>query len=113
MLKLATLMMHTDVIAPRAEARNRLARPGRGIWVVGAFVVAYIIAFLSLYLHFRSIPEYWNAWAGTWDNLFVIPMLPTFADLRTITNGTECWLQGIDVYVSDPCDPWARSTNYP
>lgn len=40
-------------------------------------------------------------------------MSPSFADLRTITHGIDCLLNGRDPYVVSLCDPWGRVYNYP
>jgi hypothetical protein len=35
-------------------------------------------------------------------------LIPTFADLRAYTTAWECDRAGIDVFVTNPCDPWRR-----
>ncbi|KHD05940.1 hypothetical protein PN36_11500 [Candidatus Thiomargarita nelsonii] len=40
-------------------------------------------------------------------------MSPSFADLRNLTSGLECYRQGLDPLINNPCDPWDRPMNYP
>ena len=36
-----------------------------------------------------------------------------FADILTVLTGAECLRAGHDPLVSNPCDPWGRTLNYP
>lgn len=40
------------------------------------------------------------------------PVTEPFLDLRYIFAGVECWSKGIDVYISNPCDPLGRPHGY-
>lgn len=40
------------------------------------------------------------------------PVTDSFLDLRYIFADAECWRKGIDVYLSDPCDPLGRLLGY-
>lgn len=47
-------------------------------------------------------------WVEMWVRAGGVPvLLPTFADLRAYTTAWECDRAGIDVFVSNTCDPWA------
>lgn len=48
-------------------------------------------------------------WVAIWNRLGVPALLPTFADTRAYTAAWECDRAGIDVFVSNPCDPWQRT----
>jgi hypothetical protein len=94
-----------------AIGRTRLA--ARGSWLLLALLAAAGAYVVARYCALAPALGPDGAWAAVWRELAVPSQLPVFADLRTITNGTECWRRGIDVYVADPCDPWGRKTNYP
>lgn len=47
-------------------------------------------------------------WVQMWGRAGIPVLLPTFADLRAYTTAWECDRAGIDVLVSNPCDPWGR-----
>lgn len=47
-------------------------------------------------------------WVEMWSRAGVPVLLPTFADLRAYTTAWECDRAGIDVFVSNPCNPWGR-----
>lgn len=40
-------------------------------------------------------------------------MTPHFADIRTLTHGSEAIAIGVDPMVENPGDPWSRKLNYP
>ena len=40
------------------------------------------------------------------------PRVPPFVDLHGVLESIQCWRQGVDVYVSSPCDALHRRFNY-
>src|SRR5262249_18094897 len=44
--------------------------------------------------------------------IMVRPNLPPFFDLEFLRTTTTCWWRGVDVYVSNPCDPLNRPMDY-
>jgi hypothetical protein len=69
-----------------------------GVFVVGAAAAS------SLWLFDRS----GELWARVLARIGVFALFPTFADLRAYTAAWECDRAGLDVVVSNPCDPWSR-----
>ena len=69
------------------------------------YFVPVIIAYLS--------PNYPQSWKSQLVYPLVPKMLPSFADMRVITAGSECIRLGYDVLIDNPCDPWNRPMNYP
>lgn len=68
-------------------------------------VVLLITIFCLLFIFYG----YNNTWL-----LWNVPTLsPHFADLRVITAGAESYAKGYEPMISNPCDPWNRSLNYP
>lgn len=50
----------------------------------------------------------------SWAKFFVPTMHPVFADLRSITATSECYLTDPSwTFNSESCDPWGRQFNYP
>jgi hypothetical protein len=52
-------------------------------------------------------------WRETWSLFGFRPLVPVFADLRTVQAGLAAAAQGLDPQVSNPGDPWGRTMNYP
>lgn len=52
-------------------------------------------------------------WRETWSLFGFRPLVPVFADLRTVQAGLVAAAQGIDPQLSNPADPWGRTMNYP
>lgn len=74
---------------------------GRGRLIVLAVLAGYFLLVVALGGH------------DGWDTLGVPAAAPLFFDLHSITSGWECTRMGIDVLVSNPCDPGLRPPNYP
>jgi hypothetical protein len=62
--------------------------------------------FTGLYLRDRQLYDFILTW------LAVKPFRYPFFDFQYILAGAECWRQGVDVYISDPCDLLGRVHGY-
>lgn len=74
-----------------------------------------IIASLSIYFLILFFASFFSTYYDFW-NAIGVPARPyPFGDLRVITSGLECYRQGYDVYVNNPCNPWPYfgEFNYP
>jgi hypothetical protein len=74
-----------------------------------------ILLSLSIYFLILFIANFFSTYHDFW-NLIGVPARPyPFGDLRVITSGLECYQQGYDVYVNNPCNPWPffGEFNYP
>jgi hypothetical protein len=72
-----------------------------------------ILLFLIIYFSIIYISSFFTSYYQFWTYLGVPALSPSFADLRNITSGIECYRQGFDPLINDPCDPWNRPMNYP
>lgn len=71
------------------------------LWCVGLLSTIFCLLFI-----FYGYNNTWMLWN--------VPTLsPHFADLRAITAGAESYAKGYEPMISNPCDPWNRSLNYP
>lgn len=52
-------------------------------------------------------------WRETWSLFGFRPLVPVFADLRTVQAGLVAAAQGLDPQLTNPGDPWGRTMNYP
>jgi len=72
-------------------------------------VLLFLITYFSMIYISSLVMPYDQFWAY----LGVPSMSPSFADLRNITSALECYRQGFDPLINNPCDPWNRPMNYP
>lgn len=70
------------------------------------------LAVLALHL-FVLANALTNSWEGTFGWFHVPIMVPSYADLRTMTAAVDAVGLGLDPLVSNPTDPWGRPMNYP
>lgn len=70
-----------------------------------------LVVVCAIYGYFLVLIEKGGHTAWSW---FQVPATsPSFLDLRSVTSGWVCTRRGIDVLVSNPCDPFPRPANYP
>ncbi|RKZ61204.1 MAG: hypothetical protein DRR16_15725 [Candidatus Parabeggiatoa sp. nov. 3] len=72
-----------------------------------------VLLFLITYFSMIYISSFVMPYVQFWTYLGVPSMSPSFADLRDITSALECYRQGFDPLIHNPCDPWNRPMNYP
>jgi hypothetical protein len=72
-----------------------------------------VLLFLICYFAMIYISSFMMSYVQFWTYLGVPSMSPSFADLRNITEALECYRQGFDPLINNPCDPWNRPMNYP
>ncbi len=55
------------------------------------------------------VPDVYQGILSYW---MLQPLPHPFMDLEFITSSVECWGQGVDIYIHDPCDPLGQGFNY-
>src|SRR5260370_17740693 len=75
-------------------------------FTIAAAAVAAMIALALLY-YFEPLAYY-----RVFKLIGIAPLRYPFLDLQFILASVDCWQQGIDVYVNDPCDVLGRSFDY-
>jgi hypothetical protein len=103
-----TRMMTTGDV--QAAATPRLPAVRR--WgAVAASVPGRLVVLGCLFGYFLVL--LWRGGHSAWGWFQVPETSPSFLDLRSITSGWVCTRRGVDVLVSNPCDPFPRPANYP
>lgn len=75
----------------------------------GRVVIAGVVA-----LYFMAVAVARLVWGvDLWPYLGVKSAPTLFFDARNVAAAADCWAQGYDPLVENPCDPWARVMVYP
>ncbi|HYM18169.1 MAG TPA: hypothetical protein VEU06_06375 [Micropepsaceae bacterium] len=85
-----------------------MAQPSHVVALRALSILLLVVAVLSFLLMLVD-----QGWSSTFRLFHVPPLQPVFADLRTISGAWISQSQGLDPYVANPGDPWARPLNYP
>lgn len=94
---------HSSVEAGRQRIAKHLAlRLAVPVVMLGVFLTFGILYAIHSAVAFDAL-----RWWGVHP-----PVTEPFLDLRYIFAGVECWSKGIDVYLSNPCDPLGRPHGY-
>ena len=72
-----------------------------------------VLLFLITYFSMIYLSSLVMSYVQFWGYLGVPSISPSFADLRGITSALDCYRQGFDPLIHNPCDPWNRPMNYP
>lgn len=79
------------------------AAPKRSLHVI-VFLAFFNLLFLAIAL---------RGWAPAWRLVGGHPMIPIFADMRTVQVAPAAIAHGFNPQVLNPGDPWGRAMNYP
>lgn len=95
---------------PRCHFDTNRERIANGLalrFAVPAVALGVFLVFGVLYALHSAIAFDALRWWGVHP-----PVKEPFLDLRYIFAGVECWAKGINVYISNPCDPLGRPHGY-
>ena len=90
---------------PAAETPRRRRIAARLVLVAVPLAAFFAVAILYA-AHSTAIYEAMRLWGIS------LPVDYPFLDLRYIFAGVECWAKGVNVYLSNPCDPLGRPHAY-
>lgn len=103
-----------DTLPQAARTRRRLGTSRKPIsnrlalrFALSAVALGVFLVFGVLYALHSAIAFDALRWWGVHP-----PVKEPFLDLRYIFAGVECWAKGVNVYISNPCDPLGRPHGY-
>jgi len=104
----AETLPQSDRLEHNFTTRHRQSRTALALrMVVPAVALGVLVVFSVLYWRHSAIAFDVLRWWG-----IPPPFRNPFLDLRYVFAGIECWGKGVDVYISNPCDPLGRPHGY-
>ncbi|HUZ32958.1 MAG TPA: hypothetical protein VMV19_12770 [Xanthobacteraceae bacterium] len=103
------MLLDSDQPTNSLPHRDTTRRDGRLVLWLMLWLVPLVVFFAAVTLfatHSTAIYHILNLWA------VARPVDYPFLDLRYIFAGADCWSKGVNVYLSNPCDPLGRAHAY-